>query len=136
MLFRPPGYVYAIEFQIRVVAHAHILIILCDSDILRDTLDYDRIVFAELPDPIVQTRLHTIVKHCMIHVLCGVAKRNAPCLPDGWCSKRYPKAFSLVIINGEDDYPVYCRRDNGRFVNVGGAQLDNRWVQPIPVIQV
>ena len=44
--------VYTIEFQKRGLHHAHILIILCDFDTPRDTLEYDRIVCAELPDPI------------------------------------------------------------------------------------
>ena len=63
----------------------------------------------------------------MVHV--GLRKR-APCSRDGRCSKRFPKAFSAITTNAEDGYPVYCRGDNGRVVNVGGAQLDNRWVVP------
>ena len=35
-----------------------------------------------------------------------------------------------MTTNAEDGYPVYRRRDSGRVVNVGGAQLDNRWVVP------
>ena len=45
-------------------------------------------------------------------------------------SKWFPKAFSAVTTNAEDGYPVYSRRDNGRVVNVGGVQVDNRWVVP------
>ena len=59
---------------------------------------------------------------------CGVAKNSAPCLRDGRCSKRFPKSFLAVTTNAEVSYPVYRRRDNGRVVNVGGGQLDNRWV--------
>ena len=66
----------------------------------------------------------------MIHGPCGVPKKSAPCSRDGRCSKRFPKAFSAVTTNAEDGYPVYRRSDNGRVVNVGRAQLDNRWVVP------
>ena len=124
------GYVCTIEFQKRGLPHAHILIILCDTATPRDIVEYDRIVCAELPDPVLQSRLHAIVKRCMIHGPCGVAKRSALCLRDGRCSKRIPKAFSVVTTNAEDGYPFHRRRDNGRVVNVGGAQLDNRWVLP------
>ena len=114
VLGRLLGYVYTIEFQKRGLPHAHILIILCDTATPRDIVEYDRIVYAVLPDPVLQPRLHAIVK------LCGVAKKSAPCLRDERCSKRFPKAFSVVTTNAEDGYPVYRRRDNGRVVNVGG----------------
>ena len=130
VLGRLLGYVYIIEFQNRGLPHAHILLILCDTPTPRDIEEYDRIVCAELPDHVLQPRLHAIVKRCMIHGPCGVAKKSAPCSRDGRCSKRFPKAFSAVTTNAEDGYPVYRRRDNGRVVNVGGAQLDNRWVVP------
>ena len=130
VLGRPLGYVYTIEFQKRGLPHADILLILCDTATPRDIVEYDRIVCAELPDPVLQPRLHAIVKRCMIHGPCGVAKKSAPCSRDGRCSKRFPKAFSAITTNAEDGYPVYRRRDNGRVVNVGGAQLDNRWVVP------
>ena len=130
VLGRPLGYVYTIEFQKRGLPHAHILLILCDTATPRDIVEYDRIVCAELPDPVLQPRLHAIVKRCMIHGPCGVAKKSAPCSRDGRCSKRFTKAFSAITTNAEDGYPVYHRRDNGRVVNVSGAQLDNRWVVP------
>ena len=111
-------------------ATPHILLILCDTVTSRYIVEYDRIVCAELPDHVLQPLLHAIVKHCMIHGPCGVAKKSAPCSRDGRCSKRFPKAFSAVTTNAEDGYPVYCRRDNGLVVNVGGAQQDNGGLNP------
>ena len=64
----------------------------------------------------------------MIHGPCGVAKKSAPCSRDGRCSKRFLEAFSALTTNAEDGYLVHRCRDNGRVVNVGGAQMDNRWV--------
>ena len=69
------------------------LLILCDTATPRDIVEYDRIVCAEMPDVVLQPRLHAIVKRCMIHGPCGVAKKSAPCSRDGRCSKRFPKAF-------------------------------------------
>ena len=93
VLGRPLGYVYTIEFQKRVLPHAHILLILSDFATPRDIVEYDRIACAELPDAVLQPRLHAIIKRCMIHGPCGVAKKSAPCSRDGRCSKRLPKAF-------------------------------------------
>ena len=52
VLGRPLGYVYTIEFQKRGLPHAHILLILCDTATPRDIVVYDRILCAELPDPV------------------------------------------------------------------------------------
>ena len=130
ILGKPLAHVYTIEFQKRGIPHAHILIILSDHDKPREPCEYDRIVCAKLPDPILQPRLHAIVKRCMMYGACGVANKSAPCLKDGKCSKRFLKAFSAVTTTSEDGYPLYRRRNDDRAVNVGGARLDNRWVVP------
>ena len=68
ILGKPLAHVYTIEFQKRGLPHAHILIILSDHDKPRESCEYDRIVCAELPNPILQPRLHAIVKRCtMMH---------------------------------------------------------------------
>ena len=88
ILGKPLGYSYTIESQKRGLPHPHILIILCDTNTPREPFEYDRIVCAVIPKPGLQSKLHTIVKHCMMHVPCGVAKRSAPCLRDRRCSKK------------------------------------------------
>ena len=87
VLGRLLGYVYTIEFQKRGLPHAHILIILCDTATPRDIVEYDRIVYAVLPDPVLQPRLHAIVK------LCGVAKKSAPCYGTGGVLNGFRKRF-------------------------------------------
>ena len=100
----------------------------------REPSDYDRIVCAEIPDTtldsILHRRLHRIVKRCMIHGPCGVAKKAAVCMRGGSCSKQFPKKFSETTSSTKDGYPLYRRRDNSRAVEVGGIKLDNRWVVP------
>ena len=49
---------------------------------------------------------------------------------DGKCSKKYPKAFSEFTTTGNDSYPLYRRRNNGRTITVNGIHLDNRSVVP------
>ena len=73
VLGRPLVYVYTIEFRKRG-HHDQILIILCVTNTPRKQFEYDRIVCAEIPDPILQP--HTIVKRCMMHSPCGVAKQS------------------------------------------------------------
>ena len=54
ILGKPLAHVYTIEFQKRGLPHPHILIILSDHDKPREPCEYDRIVCAELPDPILR----------------------------------------------------------------------------------
>ena len=95
------------------------MIILSDHDKHRELCEYDIIVCVELPNSILQPQLHTILKRCMMHGACGVANKSAPCLKDGKCSKRFPKAFSAVTTTSEDGYPLYRRRNDDRTVIVG-----------------
>ncbi|XP_035445477.2 uncharacterized protein LOC118272869 [Spodoptera frugiperda] len=127
-------YMYSVEWQKRGLPHAHILLWLKDK--VRPN-DVDSSISAEIPDPIADPLLYDIVKTHMIHGPCGAFNRNAPCMQDGRCSKRYPKALVDETVTGHDGYPLYRRRsrDNGGFIvekRVSGQQvtLDNRWVVP------
>ena len=110
------------------------LIILADECKPREPSDYDRIVCAEIPDTtldcILHPRLHRIVKRCLIHGPCGIAKKAAVCMRGGSCSKQFPKKFTDTTSSTKDGYPLYRRRDDSRTVEVGGIKLDNRWVVP------
>ena len=64
----------------------------------------------------------------MIHGPCGLAKKSAPCMCDGFCSVKYPKEFSSVTTTAKDGYPIYRRLGNVGSVEVGGCLLENRWV--------
>ena len=66
----------------------------------------------------------------MIHSPCGSIRRNAPCMRDGKCTKKIPKAFAEFTSTGNDSYPIYQRRNNKRTVQVNGVELDNCWVVP------
>ena len=124
------GYVYVIEFQKRGLPHAHTLLILRDSDKLRDKDHVDSIVSAEIPDPEQKPRLYNIVKQCMVHGPCGEFNRKSICMKDGQCSKKFPKELNDQSNINVDGYPLYRRRNNGRTVTVGNHVVDNRWIVP------
>lgn len=136
VLGRVIAYVYSIEFQKRGLPHAHMLFILSEDDKPRNQTDYDRIVSAEIPDPVNFKLAHDTVTTCMIHGPCGIVNPSAPCMKNGRCSKRYPKEFhdeTTVLEDSEGGYPVYRRRnmpDRVIFRNGGTVTVDNRFVVP------
>lgn len=73
----------------------------------------------------------------MVHGPCGDINTNSPCMVDGKCSKRYPRALLAETVTGNDGYPLYRRRstaDNGRTaivrVHNQEIEIDNRWIVP------
>jgi len=130
-LGRVIAYIYVIEFQKRGLPHAHILLVLAPEDKLQTTDDYDSIVSAEIPDPEIYPLAYETVTTTMMHGPCGVMNPNAPCMKDGICQKHYPKSFQESTKESNNGYPIYRRRDNGRFIETRtGIRLDNRWVVP------
>ena len=122
--------IYVIEWQKRGPPHAHILGISNAECKPRTPEDYDDIVCAEIPDIQLFPELHKIVAKFMMHGPCGTSNLNLPCMVDGRCSKRFPKDFVNHTFAGTDGYPNYRRRNDGKYVLKGNAQLDNRFVVP------
>nr|XP_027122232.1 uncharacterized protein LOC113739192 [Coffea arabica] len=122
--------VYVIEFQKRGFPHAHLLLILKLGHKLLNPESYDKVVCAELPDKDRYPHLYSLVVKHMIHGPCGAMDTSCPCMRDGTCKNRYPKSFCSQTTHGEDTYPCYRRRDNGKRVKVRRFTLDNRWVVP------
>ncbi|KAI7962283.1 hypothetical protein MJO28_000377, partial [Puccinia striiformis f. sp. tritici] len=87
------GRTHVIEFQKRGLPHAHILVILESRYIPRTTEDIDQIVRAEIPNQTTEPYLYQAVSRHMIHGPCGPYNTNAPCMVNGVCSKKFPKAF-------------------------------------------
>ena len=115
--------IYVIEWQKRGPPHAHILAISDAESKPRTPEDNDDIVCAEIPDA-----QHKIIKKFMMHGPCGTSNLNSPCMVDGTCSKRFPKDFVKNTFAETDGYPNYRRRNDGKHVFKGNAQLDNRFV--------
>ena len=127
-------WMYSVEWQKRGLPHAHILIWLIEK-ITPDKID--QIISAEIPDIFTDHGLFDIVTKHMIHGPCGSLNRNSPCMKDGKCTKRYPRALQSDTITGNDGYPLYRRRapEHGGYAFVmkmrnAEVDIDNRWVVP------
>ncbi|XP_065663052.1 uncharacterized protein LOC136085656 [Hydra vulgaris] len=83
-------HVQVIEFQKRGLLHAHILLHLANDDKLETAQDINNLIYAEIPDPVVNRELYDIIKTWIIHGPCGILNPNSPCIKDGVCSKNYP----------------------------------------------
>ncbi len=128
-------YMYTIEWQKRGLPHAHILVWL-KKKLHADKID--SLITAEIPDKNIDPLLYDVVKTQMVHGPCGPFNFKSPCMSNGKCTKKYPKAFVEETQTGEDSYPVYRRRapDQGGFTTKirQGSKLevdvDNRWIVP------
>lgn len=127
-------WMYSVEWQKRGLPHAHILIWLTNRIMPNEI---DNIISAEIPDENIDAGLYEVVVQNMIHGPCGDINPNSPCMVDGKCSKKYPRALIPDTITGVDGYPMYRRRsvaDNGAstIINVRNqpVRVDNRWVVP------
>ncbi|CAH1422521.1 unnamed protein product [Lactuca virosa] len=126
------SYVYVIEFQKRGLPHAHFLLIMTPGHKMNNPDDYDKLVCAEIPDPIRFPEMRDLVKSHMMHGPCGSLREKSPCMQGvpKICRFRYPRQFNEKTSQGENSYPLYRRRNNGIEVTVRNKTLDNRWVAP------
>lgn len=128
------AWMYSVEWQKRGLPHAHILIWLVEK--IRPN-EIDDVICAEIPDSETDPELYEIVIKHMIHGPCGNFNKESPCMVDGKCSKRYPRALTADTITGNDGYPLYRRRspdDDGRTTTVRihhqEINVDNSWIVP------
>lgn len=113
------AYTYVVEFQKRGLPHAHFLLIMNGKYKITCPEQYDRIISAELPDPLKYKELHTMIVKHMMHGPCGNLNRNFPCTKNRpSCKNGYPRPFNATTITGKDSYPIYRRRDDGRTATV------------------
>nr|KAJ0206579.1 hypothetical protein LSAT_V11C500239490 [Lactuca sativa] len=126
------AHVYVVEFQKRGLPHAYFLLIMRPGHKMTNPDDYDKIVCAEIPDPIKYPAMQDLVKNHMIHGPCGSLREKSPCMEGvpKKCRFRYPRQFKDKTSQREDSYPLNRRRNNGVEVNIRNLKLDNRWVAP------
>ena len=131
------SYFNSIEFQKRGLPHMHLFLILhAEYKIL--TLDQiDRVVCAEIPNPIRYPKLFALVERHMIHGPCGVLNSHSPCMApakkcaaSSVCLKHFPKEYYDETTYANNGYSIYRRRNTGTTVKKGQYSLDNRWVVP------
>ncbi|XP_027102649.1 uncharacterized protein [Coffea arabica] len=127
------AYTYVVEFQKRGLPHIHMLIILQPKSKLYSTDSYDRIVAAEIPDEHENKYLFNMVQKHMMHGPCGTKNPKNICMQGSFmrrCRNSYPKKWASRTTHGNNTYPTYRRRDDGKKIIVRGQELDNRWVVP------
>ncbi|XP_074291818.1 uncharacterized protein LOC141618623 [Silene latifolia] len=100
------------------------------ADKFPEAVDVDRVISAEIPDPLENPALYAAVKDCMIHGPCGELNPDAPCMIYGICSKKFPKRFNKRTTVDGDGYPVYKRRENGTTIEKNGKTIHNGYVVP------
>ena len=111
--------IHVIEFQKRGLPHAHLLIILDEQSKIRDQATIDKLICAELPDPVTQKELFDIVSTTMIHGPCGALNPKSPCMRNGKCKLKegqtLPRPYRDETDASVNGFPMYRRRDNGVF---------------------
>ena len=65
-----------------------------------------------------------------MHGPCGGANKNSSCMVNGSRTKKFPKNFYNETTIDGNGYPIYRRRDDGRFIQKGDVKLDNSYVVP------
>ncbi|XP_076889973.1 uncharacterized protein LOC143540899 [Bidens hawaiensis] len=122
--------VYTIEFQKRSLPHAHICLFIHPDNKIHNPSDIDMFVSSEIPDKLTEPDLYQLVSDHMLHGPCGEANPSCSCMIDRECSKIFPKIFQSETSIDSKGFPIYKRRDNGRYVVKKGINLDNRSVVP------
>nr|KAJ0186312.1 hypothetical protein LSAT_V11C900478610 [Lactuca sativa] len=118
--------VYTIKFQKRGLPHSHICLFMHSDNMLPTVEFIDQIISAEIPDKVEEPKLYSLVNEFMIHGPCGAQNMNCPCMVDKKCSKNFPKQFCNHSSVDQNGFPLYRRRDDGRFVEKSGVKLNNR----------
>ncbi|XP_027150586.1 uncharacterized protein LOC113750845 [Coffea eugenioides] len=127
------AYTYVVEFQKRGLPHIHMLIILQPRSKLYSTESYDRIVSAEILDEQANKHLFNMVRKHMMHGPCGSKNPKNVCMQGSFmrrCRNNYPKKWASRTTHGNNTYPTYRRRNDGKKIIGRGQELDNRWVVP------
>lgn len=76
------AHTYSVEFQKRGLPHVHVLLWLSPEEKLRCAEQYDRLVWAEIPDKDADPELYELVTTHMLHGPCkehGCLQRDGKC---------------------------------------------------------
>jgi PIF1-like helicase/Helitron helicase-like domain at N-terminus/Helicase len=118
-------HVHVIEFQKRMLPHAHIAIGLAKNEPLSEynPEKIDEYIYAELPDRIKNPQLFEVITKHNLHYPCDQVR--ASCLDNSnICSKHFPKAICEETHRDEDGWVQYRRRNGVTFKK----KYRGRWV--------
>jgi len=108
----------------------HALLFFKGLNKIRTYAQVNKLVCAEFSDPKDDLVLFEPIKCCMVHEPCGARNPQAPCMENGRCTKRYPRAFTETTTMDQDGYPIYRRCNNGQVHTMKGQEVDNKDVIP------
>ena len=110
----------------------HILIILEDDYRIREPEDIDKVICAEIPDPVMvngkpTSQLYKIILTHNVHVCSSI------CMNNGQCEQKFPQPFSNETKFDKRHFPIYKRRspqNGGRTAIYKGQKIDNSNIVP------
>ena len=123
------AYVRVTEFQKRGLPHAHLLLILGESDKPRTPEEVNRVCSAEIPNFETEQLLQNAVKTFMIHKNCVATFPRAPCAKEEKCSKKFPKELRDETSVSNDGHP-HLRRRNLFAAEISGSLYRDEYVVP------
>ena len=97
-----------VEFQKRDLSHIHILLITESKPGQSTEQEINKLICAEISNPIKLPNLYKKVVHFNIHGPCSEER----CLKNGECIKKFPKEYLQETCFVEDAYPSYRRRSS------------------------
>ncbi|XP_072088096.1 uncharacterized protein [Arachis hypogaea] len=86
------------------------------------------ILSAEKPNKETDANYFEAVEKHMMHGLCGLVKKDSPCMEYSKCIRHFPKKFFDNTTIDDDGYPVYRHMEDGRTIKKPRTNLDNRYV--------
>ncbi|CAN1188487.1 hypothetical protein LINPERPRIM_LOCUS35423 [Linum perenne] len=100
------------------------------KDDINDHHIFGRTVAAQLPNPTEDPIGYASVTKFMIQGPYGIDNPKSPCMVDGKCKKKFPKAYNTETISDRHGYTLYKREMTNITVNKSGKYLYNRYVVP------
>jgi hypothetical protein len=82
---------HTIEFQKRGLPHAQIIFWVSNETSQSSVESIDSLITTEIPDPEIDPLGYILVAEHMIHGPCEDYNKNAPCMKDVRCTKKFPK---------------------------------------------
>ncbi|CAN0897205.1 ATP-dependent DNA helicase PIF1 [Linum grandiflorum] len=129
-LLKKDADMHTVEFQKRGLPHVHIILWLSDNYKPKTPPMVDKIISAELPDPLLDPVGYESVTKFMLHGPCGQMRPSSPCMKDNKCAKFFPKPFAPETTFDKNGYVTYRRRATNISAIKSGANLDNSYVVP------
>ncbi|CAN0925707.1 ATP-dependent DNA helicase PIF1 [Linum grandiflorum] len=114
----------------RGLPHVHIILWLADDCKPKTAALVDKIISAELPDPLIDPVGYDAVTKFMVHGPCGDSRPSSPCMKHGRCSKFFPKQFATETTFDSTGCVTYRRRETTVTAEKSNTILDNRHVVP------